>query len=156
MTGFIQGGTDAPDIVDNTGCRIGLHHQYRLELVCGVGRQPGRDRVQIDGAAGPFGETRFAISEPAERSNSVTCMLMPRGESSRILDYCENNLGVTIGRGIGRLDERAIRIAHMGHVNAYNQLGTLAAIETAMAALGIEHGPGGVQSAIGYIANHVK
>jgi alanine-glyoxylate transaminase/serine-glyoxylate transaminase/serine-pyruvate transaminase len=102
------------------------------------------------------GDTQFAISEPAERSNSVTCMLMPRGESSRILDYCENNLGVTIGRGIGRLDDRAIRIAHMGHVNAYNQLGTLAAIETAMAALEIEHGPGGAQSAIEYIANHVK
>ncbi|MEO1159993.1 MAG: aminotransferase class V-fold PLP-dependent enzyme [Pseudomonadota bacterium] len=102
------------------------------------------------------GATGFAVSEPAERSNSVTCMLMPKGESSRVLEYCEHKLGVTVGRGIGPLDNRAIRIAHMGHVNAYNQLGTLGAIETAMAALGIEHGPGGVQSAIEYIANHVK
>ncbi|WP_108880535.1 aminotransferase class V-fold PLP-dependent enzyme [Anderseniella sp. Alg231-50] len=102
------------------------------------------------------GATGFAVSEPAERSNSVTCMLMPKGESSRVLEYCEHKLGVTVGRGIGPLDNRAIRIAHMGHVNAYNQLGTLGAIETAMAALDIEHGPGGVQSAIEYIAIHVK
>ena len=83
-------------------------------------------------------------------------MLTPEGASPGILDYCENKLGVTIGRGIGQLHEKAIRIAHMGHVNAYNQLGTLAAIETAMTALGIEHGPGGVQSAIAYIAEHEK
>ncbi len=102
------------------------------------------------------GDLDFAVSEPTERSNSVTCMLTPKGASPGILEYCENNLGVTIGRGIGQLDEKAIRIAHMGHVNAYNQLGTLAAIETAMTALGIEHGSGGVQSAIAYIAKHEK
>lgn len=102
------------------------------------------------------GELAFAVSEASERSNSVTCVVMPKGASTRIIDYCDNNLGVTVGRGIGPLDDRAIRIAHMGHVNAYNQLGTLGAIETAMAALGIEHGSGGVQSAIEYIAKHIK
>ena len=102
------------------------------------------------------GNMDFAVSEPAERSDSVTCVLTPRGASTRIIDYCEHKLGVTVGRGIGPLDNRAIRIAHMGHVNGYNQLGTLAAIETAMTALGIEHGSGGVQSAIEFIAKHVK
>lgn len=102
------------------------------------------------------GDMDFAVSEPTERSNSVTCVLTPQGASPRIIEYCEHKLGVTVGRGIGPLDSKAIRIAHMGHVNAYNQLGTLAAIETAMAALGVEHGSGGVQAAIEYIAKHVK
>lgn len=102
------------------------------------------------------GEMEFAVSEPAERSNSVTCILTPQGASTRIIEYCEHKLGVTVGRGIGPLDEKAIRIAHMGHVNAYNQLGTLAAIETALSALGIKHGSGGVQAAIDFIARHVK
>ncbi len=102
------------------------------------------------------GDMDFAVSEPAERSDSVTCVLTPQGASTGIIDYCEHKLGVTVGRGIGPLDSRAIRIAHMGHVNGYNQLGTLAAIETAMTALGIEHGSGGVQSAIEFIAKHVK
>ncbi len=102
------------------------------------------------------GKLSFAISEPSERSNSVTSVLTPGDSSHRIIDYCENNLGVTVGRGIGPLDGRAIRIAHMGHVNAYNQLGTLGAIETALTALDIEYGAGGVQAAIAYIADRVK
>lgn len=102
------------------------------------------------------GDMAFAVTEPSERSNSITCVLTPKGASPRIIDYCEHKLGVTVGRGIGPLDGRAIRIAHMGHVNAYNQLGTLAAIETALAALGVEHGSGGVQAAIDFIARHVK
>jgi alanine-glyoxylate transaminase/serine-glyoxylate transaminase/serine-pyruvate transaminase len=72
------------------------------------------------------------------------------------MDYCERNLGVTIGRGIGPLTGKAIRIAHMGHVNGWGHLGTIAAVETALKALGIEHGAGGVQAATDYIARHVK
>jgi alanine-glyoxylate transaminase/serine-glyoxylate transaminase/serine-pyruvate transaminase len=102
------------------------------------------------------GKMAFAVSEPSERSNSVTCVMTPEGAGPAIIEYCENNLGVTIGRGIGPLDGRAIRIAHMGHVNAYNQFGTLAAVETAMKALAIKHGSGGVQAAVDYIARHVK
>ena len=102
------------------------------------------------------GDLRFAVSRADERSNSVTCVLTPPEASSRIIDYCDNKLGVTIGRGIGPLTGKAIRIAHMGHVNAYNQLGTLAAIETALAALNITHGSGGVQAATAYIAKHVR
>jgi len=102
------------------------------------------------------GDMAFAVSEPGERSNSVTCMLTPEGAGPAIMTYCEENLGVTIGRGIGPLTGKAIRIAHMGHVNAYNQLGTLAAIETALKAHGIAHGEGGVQAAMEYIARHVK
>ncbi len=102
------------------------------------------------------GSLAFAVAEPGERSNSVTCILTPPEAGPAIMKYCDKNLGVTIGRGIGPLHGKAIRIAHMGHVNAYNQLGTLGAIETALTALGIEHGRGGVQAAMDYIAGHVK
>lgn len=115
----------------------------------------GATRAAVD-AWTSRGKLAFAISEPSERSNSVTSVLTPGDTGHRIIDYCENNLGVTVGRGIGPLDGRAIRIAHMGHVNAYNQLGTLGAIETALSALEIEHGSGGVQAAIEYIADRVK
>jgi len=102
------------------------------------------------------GKMAFAVSEPKERSNSVTCLLTPEGAGPAIMDYCEKNLGVTIGRGIGPLTGKAIRIAHMGHVNGWGHLGTIAAVETALKALGIEHGAGGVQAATDYIARHVK
>ena len=102
------------------------------------------------------GNMAFAVTEPEERSNSVTCLLTPEGAGPAIMDYCESNLGVTIGRGIGPLTGKAIRIAHMGHVNGWGHLGTIAAVETALKALGIEHGPGGIQAATDYIARHVK
>jgi alanine-glyoxylate transaminase/serine-glyoxylate transaminase/serine-pyruvate transaminase len=102
------------------------------------------------------GAMRFAVSEPSERSNSVTCLMTPEGAGPAIMRYCEENLGVTIGRGIGPYTGKAIRIAHMGHVNAWGQLGTIAAVETALKALGIDHGPGGVQAATDYIASRVS
>ena len=43
----------------------------------------------------------------------------------------------------------------MGHVNAPMILGTLAVAETALGALRIPHGRGGVQAAIGYLSEHV-
>jgi alanine-glyoxylate transaminase/serine-glyoxylate transaminase/serine-pyruvate transaminase len=65
-----------------------------------------------------------------------------------LLDYCREKCGVVVGVGIGALDGKAIRIAHMGHVNAPMLLGTLAVVETGLVALGIPHGRGGVQAAI--------
>jgi alanine-glyoxylate transaminase/serine-glyoxylate transaminase/serine-pyruvate transaminase len=49
---------------------------------------------------------------------------------------------VTIGIGIGDLNGKAIRIAHMGHVNAPMILGTLGSIEMALIALDVPHGNG--------------
>ncbi len=57
---------------------------------------------------------------------------------------------------IGALGGKAIRIAHMGHVNAPMILGTLAAIEVGLAALKIPHGKGGLQAAIDYLGREVK
>lgn len=69
--------------------------------------------------------------------------------SQPLLDYCERNCGVVVGIGIGDLNGKAFRIAHMGHVNAPIVLGTLGAIEMGLIALGIPHGIGGVR---GFVA----
>ena len=91
----------------------------------------------------------FNITEPAERATSVTAVLMGGGhDPARLLDYCREKCGVVLGIGIGDLDGKGFRIAHMGHVNAPMVLGTLAVTETALIALGIPHGKGGVQAAI--------
>ncbi|MCK5276285.1 MAG: aminotransferase, partial [Alphaproteobacteria bacterium] len=70
-------------------------------------------------------------------------------------DYCREKCGVVLGIGIGDLDGKAFRIAHMGHVNAPMVLGSLAVTETALVALGIPHGKGGVQAAIDYLGGAV-
>jgi alanine-glyoxylate transaminase/serine-glyoxylate transaminase/serine-pyruvate transaminase len=102
------------------------------------------------------GVLEFNITEPAERAPSVTAILMNGGhDPARLLEYCREKCGVVLGIGIGDLDGKAFRIAHMGHVNAPMVLGGLAVTETALAALDIPHGGGGVQAAIGHLARSV-
>jgi alanine-glyoxylate transaminase / serine-glyoxylate transaminase / serine-pyruvate transaminase len=89
----------------------------------------------------------FNIVKPEERAAAVTTVLCTGCAPKTIVDFCRETCGVTLGIGIGGLDQKAFRIAHMGHVNAPMVLGTLGSIEVALVALGIAHGEGGVQAA---------
>jgi alanine-glyoxylate transaminase/serine-glyoxylate transaminase/serine-pyruvate transaminase len=98
----------------------------------------------------------FYIAEPAARSDAVTTILADGWNPEALRDYCDVKCGVTLGRGLGRLNGKAFRIAHMGHNNAPMVLGALGVIETGLRALGITHGAGGVQAAIEFLGDNVK
>lgn len=99
----------------------------------------------------------FNIAAPHERANSVTTVLWQReGGPQPLIHYAREKCGVVLGVGIGGLSGKAFRIAHMGHVNAPMVLGTLGVVETALAALGIPHGRGGVQAAIEWLGESVR
>jgi alanine-glyoxylate transaminase/serine-glyoxylate transaminase/serine-pyruvate transaminase len=97
----------------------------------------------------------FNITEPGERANSVTNVLIQGRDPQNILDYAREKCGVVLGVGLGELAGKAIRIAHMGHTNAPMVIGTLGAVEMALKALKIPHGPGGVDAAVSYLGNEV-
>jgi alanine-glyoxylate transaminase/serine-glyoxylate transaminase/serine-pyruvate transaminase len=100
----------------------------------------------------------FNIDEPAERSNTVTTVLVSGGEHDpiKLQRYCKEKCGVVLGTGIGDLQGRAFRIAHMGHINAPMVLGTLGVIETSLKALGIPHGNAGTSAAIEWLGENVS
>jgi alanine-glyoxylate transaminase/serine-glyoxylate transaminase/serine-pyruvate transaminase len=99
----------------------------------------------------------FNVAEPAERSDTVTTVLMGDGRDPQpLVDYCNAKCGVVLGIGIGDLSGKAFRIAHMGHVNAPMVLGTLGVIEVGLKALGIPHGDGGAQAAIDWLGEQVQ
>jgi len=103
------------------------------------------------------GVLSFNIIEPAERADSVTTVLLADGHDPRtLLDYCAQHCGVVLGGGIGPFNGKALRIAHMGHVNAPMILGTLGGLEIALIALGLAHGKGGLQAAIDHLGNALK
>jgi alanine-glyoxylate transaminase/serine-glyoxylate transaminase/serine-pyruvate transaminase len=103
------------------------------------------------------GTLAFNIVDAAERSDAVTTVLLGEGCNPEALrDYCEFKCGVVLGRGIGKLNGKAFRIAHMGHVNAPMVLGTLGTVEMGLRALGIAHGSGGVQAATEWLSGQVK
>jgi alanine-glyoxylate transaminase/serine-glyoxylate transaminase/serine-pyruvate transaminase len=100
---------------------------------------------------------QFNVAEPGERSNTVTTVLLADGCDPRLLhDYCNFKCGVALGRGLGKLNSTAFRIAHMGHINAPMVLGTLGVIEMALGALRIAHDAGGVEAAIKWLSESVK
>lgn len=95
----------------------------------------------------------YNIVEAAERADSVTTVRIDSGHSpTPLVDWCREQCGVVLGIGIGALDGKAFRIAHMGHVNAPMVLGTLGVVEAGLLALNIPHGSGGVQAATQVIA----
>jgi alanine-glyoxylate transaminase/serine-glyoxylate transaminase/serine-pyruvate transaminase len=97
------------------------------------------------------------ITAPAERSDTVTTVLMADGRDARPLrDYCNTKCGVVLGQGLGEMTGKAFRIAHMGHVNAPMVLGTLGVVECALEALRIPHRKGGAQAAIDWLGTQVK
>jgi alanine-glyoxylate transaminase/serine-glyoxylate transaminase/serine-pyruvate transaminase len=98
----------------------------------------------------------FNIAEPGERSDTVTTVVMGNGYNPAALhNYCKEKCGVVLGVGIGDLSGQAFRIAHMGHVNAPQILGTLGVIEVGLNALKIPHGGGGVEAAINWLGESV-
>jgi alanine-glyoxylate transaminase/serine-glyoxylate transaminase/serine-pyruvate transaminase len=99
------------------------------------------------------GALELNITEPAERADSVTTILMNDGRDPvPLIDFCRERCGVVLGIGIGDFSGKAFRIAHMGHVNAPMILGTLGTVEIGLEALAIPHGRGGVQAAISSLA----
>jgi alanine-glyoxylate transaminase/serine-glyoxylate transaminase/serine-pyruvate transaminase len=97
----------------------------------------------------------FNITNPAERANSITNILVQGRDPQPLLDYCRDKCGVVLGVGLGELTGKAFRIAHMGHVNAPMVLGTLGAVEMGLQALRIPHGAGGIQAAVDYLGREV-
>ena len=120
----------------------GLEHVFRRHALLADATRAAVERWTEGGAFA------FNVLAPSERSNSVTTLRFDGHDPQRMIDFCRRECGVVLGIGIGpELSGRAIRIAHMGHVNAPMMLGVLGVFETGLAALGIPHGRGGVAAA---------
>ena len=66
---------------------------------------------------------RFNIDDPQARSNSVSVFRFDGDLAPRVIGYCKQQCGVTLGGGLGYLTQETIRIGHMGHVNVPTILG---------------------------------
>ena len=107
---------------------------------------------------GSEGPMQLRISDPANRSHSVTSLQIGAPLGSKLRAWTEANTGVTLGIGLGMStpdDPEGtgfFRIGHMGHVNAHMVLGALGAIDAGLKALGIPHAKGALEAASEVVA----
>jgi alanine-glyoxylate transaminase/serine-glyoxylate transaminase/serine-pyruvate transaminase len=91
---------------------------------------------------------------PAERANAVTAVLTAPGvDPDALRRTCQRSFAISLGAGLGDLQGKAFRIGHLGDLNAPTILGALAGIEAAMRVQGIACGAGGLDAAIGWLAD---
>ncbi len=111
--------------------------------------------LEVWAQAGPV---RPNIAERAKRSHSVTTVNFGPDNGRRMRDWMTTEAGVTLGIPLGGVEgpggnvEDFLRIGHMGHVNAHMVLGVLASLQAGMTALGIPHGPTGLEAATKVVA----
>ncbi len=90
---------------------------------------------------------------PEARSTSVTTIEMRDGiDAEALRTVARERFQVAVAGGLGPFQGRAIRIGHLGDVNAAMILGCLAGVESAMRAQGIPFGREGVARAVDCLA----
>ncbi len=102
---------------------------------------------------GQDGPLAMNVADPAHRSHAVTALNIGAPHGTRLREWTEQTLGLTLGISLGmaRPDDPAwhgyFRLGHMGHVNGHMVLGLLGGIEAGLVALDIPHGRGAVEAA---------
>jgi alanine-glyoxylate transaminase / serine-glyoxylate transaminase / serine-pyruvate transaminase len=92
---------------------------------------------------------------PHSYAPGVTAIRTPEGYSADhlravILDH----FNMSLGNGLGRVEDRVFRIGHMGDLGILQLTGTLSGVEMGLRVAGIPHNPGGVQAAMDYLAGN--
>ena len=92
---------------------------------------------------------------PAEYSPVLTAVLVPEGHSAdafraTVLD----KFNMSLGSGLGKLNNKVFRIGHLGDMNDLTLIGTLGGVEMGFTLAGVPHQKGGVMAAMDYLAGN--
>jgi len=85
----------------------------------------------------------------------VTAIRTPeRHSADRLRAVILEHFNMSLGNGLGRVDDRVFRIGHMGDLGILQLTGTLSGVEMGLRVAGVPHNPGGVQAAMDYLAGN--
>lgn len=110
-----------------------------------------KSRIGADakGFSGPIKGIELFPATASRASNSVTAVMVPDGHASNAMrKIALERYNLSLGAGLGPLNDHVFRIGHMGDLNEPMLLGALATIELAMRAARIPHASGGAEAAI--------
>ncbi|MDI3308060.1 MAG: aminotransferase class V-fold PLP-dependent enzyme [Acetobacteraceae bacterium] len=90
--------------------------------------------------------------DPRHYSSSLTAVRLPEGHSANALRATIlERFNMSLGNGLGQLNDRVFRIGHLGDLGDLQLIGTLGGVEMGLRAAGVPHKPGGVQAAMDYL-----
>jgi len=96
-------------------------------------------------------------ANPDEYSSSLTAVLMPGGHNAdSFREIVLDNFNMSLGTGLGKVKGTVFRIGHLGDFNDLSLAGTLSGVEMGLALAKVPHQPGGVTTALNYLANDVR
>jgi alanine-glyoxylate transaminase/serine-glyoxylate transaminase/serine-pyruvate transaminase len=82
----------------------------------------------------------------------LTAVRLPEGHSANALRATIlDKFNMSLGNGLGQLNDKVFRIGHLGDFGPLSLVGTLGGVEMGLAAAGVPHTPGGVQAAMTYL-----
>lgn len=93
--------------------------------------------------------------DPRHLSPVLTAVRLPEGHSANALRATIlERFNMSLGNGLGRLNDRVFRIGHLGDIGDLQVLGTLTGVEMGLRLAGVPHKAGGVQAAMDYLAGN--
>jgi alanine-glyoxylate transaminase / serine-glyoxylate transaminase / serine-pyruvate transaminase len=93
--------------------------------------------------------------DPRHYSSVLTGVRLPEGHSANALraTILERH-NMSLGNGLGQLNDRVFRIGHLGDFGDLQLVGTLGGVEMGLRAAGVPHKSGGVQVAMEYLSGN--
>jgi alanine-glyoxylate transaminase/serine-glyoxylate transaminase/serine-pyruvate transaminase len=92
--------------------------------------------------------------DPNAYGPGVTAIRVPDGHSAdRLRTVVLDSFNMSLGNGLGRVEDKVFRIGHMGDLGVLSLMGALSGVEMGLRAAGIPHNAGGAQAALNFLAN---
>lgn len=92
--------------------------------------------------------------DPGAYAPGVTAIRVPEGHSAdKLRNVILERFNMSLGNGLGRVDDKVFRIGHMGDLGVLSLTGALTGVEMGLRVAGIPHKAGGVQAAMAYLAS---
>ena len=93
--------------------------------------------------------------EPRHYSPVLTAVRLPEGHSANGLRATVlEKFNMSLGNGLGQLNDRAFRIGHLGDIGELQLMGTLTGVQMGLRLAGVPHSPEGVRAAMDYLSGN--
>lgn len=137
-TNMLQGLKVALDMLEDEGLdQVFARHDRAAEATRRAVRHWGFETV---------------CAKSSDYSSSLTAVFLPEGHSADGLrKIILEKANMSLGNGLGKLNDRVFRIGHLGDFHDLMVTGTLSGVEMGLAMAGVPYKPGGVLEAMRYL-----